>query len=326
MKQVQFEKPGRPGDVAICVEAQDPVISSADQVLVRVDAFPINPADLLLFRGVYPRNPANGDALGNEATGIVEAVGANVRSVAPGDRVISLRTNNWRERLSLKESELIKLAPEIGVETAAVLKVNPATALLMLKSFTDLSPGDWVIQNAANSAVGRAVIEIAGRQGIRTLNVVRRENLADDLRALGGDHVIVESDDLAERVAAITGQSGPKLGIDAVGGPATGRLAQALGPAAALVVYGAMSGQAMQADAGQFVFKDLRLRGFWLTKFLAEAPSQTVISLYETLSDLALDGAFKPEISGRFNVSNIQAALNHAEETMGRGKTLVTFD
>jgi NADPH:quinone reductase-like Zn-dependent oxidoreductase len=127
-------------------------------------------------------------------------------------------------------------------------------------------------------------------------------------------------------VAAITGQSGPKLGIDAVGGPATGRLAQALGPAATLVVYGAMSGQAMQADAGQFVFKDLRLRGFWLTKFLAEAQRQNVVSLYDRLSGLALNGAFKPEISGRFHVSQIQAALAHAEETMGRGKTLVTFD
>lgn len=326
MKQIQFEKPGRPEDVVICVDAPDPAISSDDQVLVRVDAFPINPADLLLFRGVYPRNPANGDALGNEATGIVEAVGANVGSVAPGDRVISLRTDNWRERLLLKESELIKIAPEIGTETAAVLKVNPATALLMLRNFVDLSSGDWIIQNAANSAVGRSVIEIAARQGVRTLNVVRREDVVDGLRALGGNHIIVESSDLAERVAAITGQGGPKLGLDAVGGPATGRLAQALGPAATLVVYGAMSGQAMQADAGQFVFKDLCLRGFWLTNFLAEAQRQNVVSLYERLSDLAMKGAFKPEISCRFHVSQIQAALSHAEASMGRGKTLVTFE
>ena len=101
MRQIKFHTTGRPADVAECVDVPDPVLTADDQLLVRVDAFPINPADLLLFRGIYPRNPANGDALGNEATGVVEAVGAAVRGIAPGDRVISLRTDNWRELLLL---------------------------------------------------------------------------------------------------------------------------------------------------------------------------------------------------------------------------------
>lgn len=326
MKQVQFEKTGRPAEVAFWADVLEPVLSADDQVLVRIEAFPINPSDLLLFRGVYPRTPVNGDALGNEATGIVEAVGAGVGGVKPGDRVISLRTDNWRERQVLRESELIRLAPGLGIETAAVLKVNPATAFLMLKGFAGLSQGDWIIQSAANSAVGRSVIEIAKRRGLRTLNVLRRGGAADDLRALGADHVIADNDSLPDHVAELIGEGTVTLGLDAVGGSSTRRLAQVIAPSGTLVIYGGMSGQPSRFDAGQFVFRDLRLRGFWLTKFLSEAPRESIVSLYDSLVTLALDGAFRPEISGRFHISQLREALGHAEATVGRGKTLVTFD
>lgn len=325
MKQVLFKTPGRPADVAECVDLPNPVLSGEDQILVRVDAFPVNPADLLLFRGVYPRNPANGDALGNEATGVVEAVGAAVRNVAPGDRIISLRTDNWRELLLLKETELVKVAPDIVPETAAVLKVNPATALLLLRGFVDLSPGDWVVQNAANSSVGRALIAIAARLGLRTLNIVRRPEVAEELRAIGGDHMLVETDHLSEHVAEIVGDAPLKLALDAVGGRSAGRLANTLSPAGTLVVYGTMSGEPMQIDAGRVVFNDLRVRGFWLTKFLSKATGSTIDALYGNLFELARDGVFKPWISRRFPASEIKAALAHAESTMGQGKTLVSF-
>ncbi|MEP9351951.1 2-enoyl thioester reductase domain-containing protein, partial [Xanthobacter sp. KR7-225] len=315
-----------PADVAECVEVPDPVLTADDQLLVRVDAFPINPADLLLFRGFYPRNPANGDALGNEATGIVEAVGAAVRGMAPGDRVISLRTDNWRELLLLREHELVRLSRDIGRETAAVLKVNPATALLLLETYAALSPGDWVIQNAANSAVGRALIAFAAAKGLRTINVVRRQELADELRALGGDHVLRDGDDLAGTVAALTGGAQIRLAVDAVGGASTGRLAGCLSTGGTLVAYGAMSGEPMRIDPARLVFGDLRARGFWLTRYLAETPRADVVALYQRLSALARAGALAPGVSSRFHASDIKAALAHAEETLGKGKTLVSFD
>lgn len=326
MRQIKFDTTGRPADVAECIDVPDPVFTLDDQVLVRVDTFPINPADLLLFRGIYPRNPANGDALGNEATGIVEAVGAAVRGGAPGDRVISLRTDNWRELLLLREHELIRLSPDTGRETAAVLKVNPATALLLLETCTALSPGDWIIQNAANSAVGRALIALAAAKGIRTINIVRRQDLADELHALGGDHVLTDADDLAGHVTALTGGAQIRLAIDAVGGASTGRLAGCLGARGTLVAYGAMSGEPMRIDSARVVFEDLRLRGFWLTRFLAETPRADILALYQRLSVPTLAGALAPRVSGRFDVSEIKTALAHAEETMGQGKTLVSFD
>jgi NADPH:quinone reductase-like Zn-dependent oxidoreductase len=326
MRQITFHTTGRLADVVECVDVPDPVFIADDQILVRVDAFPINPADLLLFRGIYPRNPANEDALGNEATGIVEAVGAAVRGIAPGDRVISLRTDNWRELLLLRGHELIRLSPDIGRETAAVLKVNPATASLLLETYAALSPGDWVIQNAANSAVGRALIALAAAKGLRTINIVRRQDLADELRALGGDHVLLDGDDLAGHVTALTVGAQIRLAVDAVGGASTGRLAGCLSAGGTLVTYGAMSGEPMRIDPGRMVFGDLRLRGFWLTRYLAETPRADIVALYQRLSDLARAGALAPGVSSRFHVSDIRAALAHAEDTMGQGKTLVSFD
>jgi NADPH:quinone reductase-like Zn-dependent oxidoreductase len=326
MRQIKFDMTGRPADVAECIDVPDPVFNSDDQVLVRVDMFPINPADLLLFRGIYPRNPANGDALGNEASGIVEAVGAAVRGIAPGDPVISLRTDNWRELLLLRESELICLPPDIGRETATVLKVNPATALLLLEIYTALAPGDWVIQNAANSAVGHALITLAAAKGIRTINVVRRQELRDELRALGGDHLLIDADDLAEHATALAGGAQIRLAVDAVGGTSTGRLAGCLGTGGTLVAYGAMSGEPMRIDPGRVVFGDLRLRGFWLTRYLVESPRADVVALYQRLFVRALTGTLAPRVSGRFDVSDIKTALAHAEKTMGQGKTLVSFD
>lgn len=326
MRQITFHTAGRPADVAECIDVPDPVLTSDDQLLVRVDAFPINPADLLLFRGIYPRNPANGDALGNEATGIVEAVGAAVRGIAPGDRVISLRTNNWCELLLLRAHELIRLSPDIERETAAVLKVNPATASLLLETYAALSPGDWVIQNAANSAVGRALIALAAAKGLRTINIVRRQGLADELRALGGNHVLLHGDDLAGHVTALADGTQIRLAVDAVGGASTGTLAGCLSTGGTLVAYGAMSGEPMRIDPARMVFGDLRLHGFWLTRFLADTPRTDIVALYQRLSALARIGALVPRASSWFHVSDIKAAVAHAEKTMGQGKTLVSFD
>ena len=150
---------------------------------------------------------------------------------------------------------LSRLPPDIGRETAAVLKVNPATALLLLETYTALSPGDWVIQNAANSAVGRALIALAAAKGIRTINVVRRQELADELRALGGDHVLADADDLAGHVTALGGAQ-IQLAIDAVGGVSTGRLAGCLSTGGTLVAYGAVSGEPMRIDPARMVFGD----------------------------------------------------------------------
>jgi NADPH:quinone reductase-like Zn-dependent oxidoreductase len=326
MRQVQFHRTGTPAEVVECVEVPSPDAPAGDEVIVAVEAFQINPADLLLLRGVYPRHPANPNLVGNECVGVVKATGPEVKHLSPGDRVISLRTGNWSERLILPEAALLRVPGSLDADVAAGLKVNPATASMLLKQLADLRPGDWVIQNAANSSVGRAVIEIAADRGFRTINIVRRPDIADELMALGADKVLVDGDDLAERVEAATEGRRPRLALDAVSGDGTDRLAASLGECGLLVVYGAASGQPMQIDPARLVFRGLTVRGFWLTQLLASAGREETEALYAPVLDLAARGAFHPKLAGRFSLSEIAAALTHAEATMGAGKTLVFCD
>src|SRR5258708_38136495 len=106
-----------------------------------------------------------------------------------------------------------------------MLRINPATAQLLLEDHVSVAPGDWVIQNVANSAVGRHLIVLAKGRGLRTVNVVRRDDVADELRELGANVVLTDGPDLAERVHAAVGGAAIRLGIDAVSGGATKRIA-----------------------------------------------------------------------------------------------------
>ena len=158
MKQIEFAVAGPPEKVVRCAEAEAPAAPGPDDVLVKVLAFPINPADLLTMQGIYPRADVPTPAIGNEAAGEIVAVGENVRDLAVGDRVILLSLNNWRQYRLVNAREVVRISPRGDILQQAGLKANPATADLLFSQFVELEPGSWVIQNAANSAVGRAAI------------------------------------------------------------------------------------------------------------------------------------------------------------------------
>lgn len=141
MKQIQFQ-PGDPTQPLTCAQVEEPTVSRPTDVLVRVDRFPINPADLLTVQGLYSRPNNSAPTLGSEATGIVEATGDSVDRVAPGDRVLLLGADVWRELIVTDQADVVRMAPYTPAETAATLKVNPATAVLLLDEFVELTPGD----------------------------------------------------------------------------------------------------------------------------------------------------------------------------------------
>ena len=128
----------------------------------------------------------------------------------------------------MKGDDAIPLPAGIDLRQAAMVRINPPTAQLMLSDFVDLKPGDWVIQNVANSAVGRLLIVLARQRGLHTVNVVRRAELEGELKTLGADIVVVDGDDLAQRVVAATGDARIMLGVEAIGGAATGRLVESV--------------------------------------------------------------------------------------------------
>ncbi|HEY6984323.1 zinc-dependent alcohol dehydrogenase family protein, partial [Reyranella sp.] len=207
---------------------------------------------------------------------------------------------------------------------AAMVRINPPTAELMLSDFVDLKGGEWVIQNVANSAVGRLAIVLAHERGLRTVNVVRRAELADELKQLGADLVLVDGDDLAARVARETGEAPIRLGLEAVGGKATGRIADCLASDGTLVHYGSMSGENPEVSRSNFIYRGIRLTGFMLGRFLARRKPEKIREIYAGLAGQVLEGKLGAAVDTVYPIDKIKEALAHADRGGRNGKILVS--
>ena len=324
MKQVQFTAFGVPHEVAACVEVPEVGDPGPEEVVIEVDAFPINPADLLTMTGTYAVRPTLPATLGAECVGRIVAVGSGVRDLRVGERVINLGRDNWCQRRKVPATQALKVPADADLLQLAMLKVNPATALLMLQSYVSLQPGDWVIQDAANSGVGTNLIRLAKGDGIRTVNVVRRAALVEPLTAIGADAVVVDGDDLAARVQQATGGAPIRLAIDAIGGAIVLRLADCLAEGGTVVNYGLLSGEPCQLGAHHTIFKGITLTGFWLQKALTSMPRPDLQALYADLAGRVASGALRVEVEATYPIEEIKAALAHAEREGRRGKILVT--
>ena len=324
MKQVLIEKYGTPWEVARCADVPDVGAPAADEVVFDVLAFPINPADMWFCRGSYRLKPPLPATPGAECVGRVTVVGANVKHVKPGDLVINLQRENWAQKRKVKGDDAIPLPAGIDLRQAAMVRINPPTAQLMLSDFVDLKGGDWVIQNVANSAVGRLLIVLAHQRGLRTVNVVRRPELAAELKQLGADLVIVDGDDLATRVARETGDASIKLGVEAIGGAATGRIVECVGTDGTVVHYGSMSGEDPRAGRSSFIYRGVRLTGFMLGRFLAKRSPQKIREIYADLSSQVMAGKLSAPVDTVYSIDKIKDALAHADKGGRNGKILVS--
>src|SRR6201997_4147054 len=229
MKKIEISAYGAPEEVARCVDVPDVGPPGPGEVVFDVLAFPINPADVSFCRGSYRLRPPLPATPGAECVGRVTAVGAGVTHVRPGDLIVNMQRENWVQRRRIRDEDAIPVPAGLDLAQAAMLRINPATALLLLEDHVALAPGDWIIQDVANSAVGRHLIVLAKARGAHTVNVVRRDDVTPELKALGADAVLKDGPDLAERARAATGGAPSRLGIDAVSGDACRRIADCVG-------------------------------------------------------------------------------------------------
>jgi NADPH:quinone reductase-like Zn-dependent oxidoreductase len=316
---------GQPDQVCRYVEVDDPGAPDADEVIVEIAASAINPADLLIMEGRYPGPEELPAPMGIEGAGRVVTVGASVTSLQAGDHVISLGRSNWAERVRLKAQQVIKVPAALSFQDAAMLKANPPSAYLMLNDFVTLEPGDWVVQNAANSAVGRHVIRFARARGVHSVAVVRRDSLIGELEAFGADAVLVDGDDLAGRLRARIGDEAKvKLAIDAVGGAATLRLADCLSDGGTVVNYGFLSGEPCMITPHQAIVHDITLKGFWLMRFMRAAGREDIEALYDMMAQHFINGTLEVPVEASYPLSEIERALAHAMKAGRDGKVLVT--
>ena len=323
MKQVLIDRYGQPEEVARCAEVPDVAPPGTDEVVFDVLAFPINPADVWMCKGSYRLKPPLPATPGAECVGRVTAVGAAVSHVKPGDLVINLQRENWTQRRRVKGPDVIAVAPKVDLRQAAMLRINPPTALLMLTDIVELKPGDWVIQNVANSAVGRLLIRLARPRGLKTMNVVRRESLFGELGNLGADACVVDGPSLAEAVKTQTGGAPIRLGLDAVSGQATARLASCVADGGVVCNYGSMTGEDPVMSRSALIFGGQRLVGFMLGRALATRSLDQIRAIYADLGTQLLDGTLSAPVEKVYPIEEIKAALAHAQQGGRQGKILV---
>ena len=294
-----------------------------DEVLVRMLAAPVNPADLNVIEGTYGELPSLPCAIGNEGVGVVEQVGSFVHGFSVGQTVLPLSFGTWAQKMVVPAESLIVLPDGLDPLQAAMLAVNPATAWRMLHDFALLEPGDWIVQNAANSGVGRAVIQLAKALGLRTLNVVRRVELIEELEKIGADVVITEETNLRDQVQALCGGKAPKLAFNAVGGASALNLANALGEGSPLVTYGAMGRQPLKIPNSLLIFKNLSFHGFWLRRWKETANPVDVHETYQKLSAYLLAGVLHTPVHKTFPLSQALEAVAEAAREKRSGKVLL---
>jgi trans-2-enoyl-CoA reductase len=320
-----YEKHGNPADV-LRVETRPWPVPAADEAVVKMLAAPINPADLNQIEGKYPVRPELPATPGFEGAGTIVELGANVNGLT-NDTLVILPHNvgTWRDALAVKANDLVAVPEGVDPIEAAMLKINPLTAWRLLHDYVELQKGDWLIQNAANSAAGRDVIQIAHELGYKTVNIVRRAELIDELRAEGGDIVLVDGDNLRDEVKSATGGASIRLGLNSVGGDSALRLANCLAPGGTLVSFGAMSLQPLKIPTGLLIFKDLRFRGIWINKWYDNATPSERMATFQPLFEMARRGLLKTKIEKAYPLSDVKAAVENAAQGKRGGKIIFEF-
>lgn len=307
MRALQISAYGDPVNVLEFVDIPEPGAPGAGEALIDVGLAPLNLHDLLFMRGYFGGPPAP-TVVGNEGFGRVAAVGPSVTNVKVGDHVLAPNLGlTWRERLIAPAQGLFPLPGGDRLQLAQ-LGSNPPTAALILSEYTDLKPGDWVVQNAGNSGVGRSLSAIAKQRGIRTISFVRRPELIDELKAAGADVVLRDEPAGVEEAVRVIGKGSVRLAVDSVGGDATATLVQLLSDRGVLVSYAAATGRPMAINALHLIGKHLTVKGFFLGDF--DHLSKILPAQVEA-APLVASGALRVPVAAIYPMSKIKEAVTH---------------
>ena len=315
MQAIQLTKYGEPEESLRLAEIAEPDRPKPGQILIRVEYAPINDNDMLLARGLYTIQPKLPSVVGNEGAGKVLAVGDGVHDVKIGDRVvIPLGVFSWAEKVLASAEKAIVLPAEIDPRQAAMLSINPPAAALLLEEFVSLKRGDWIVQNASNSGVGRSVIAFAKQKGVRTINIVRRPQLIQELQDIGADVVLLAGPNAAAEANRATGGALVRLALDGVGSDATGTLLDIVGWEAKIVCYA-------------FPTRDLiKLNPFGLVAKRASNHPDNLPKIPEKIraaAELVASHQLRLLIAAVYPVRRFPEALRHA--LGGGGKVLLDF-
>jgi NADPH:quinone reductase-like Zn-dependent oxidoreductase len=328
------QREGEPGDV-LRLESRPRPEPGKGQVLIRVRAAPVHATDLHIMRGRYGYTPEFPTILGSESVGVVEAVGPGVDGVAVGQRVVTVFvTGTWQELVVVAASQVIPAPDELSDYRACQLVTNPLTALLLVRE-SGVGPGEWLLQTAAGSTVGKLVVQLARHRGIRTINVVRRRAAVDEIRQLGGTEVICTADeDLDARVREIAGGDGVRTALDCVAGQLGADVFRALAPEGQLLVYGALathrqtdpSALTIPLFARSVIYDAKTVRGFWLFRWVVSTPAAETAATLAEAHNLVTDRVLEIPEGQPISIERYAEAVALAEAPAHGTKPVLVFD
>jgi NADPH:quinone reductase-like Zn-dependent oxidoreductase len=326
VKHLVLTQFGDPVESVHLADSPEPTPGPTD-VLVRIEAAAINPSDLLLIQGKYLASPKLPATVGAEGVGIIEQVGAQVDPGIVGKRVVVIPTyryGTWSEKVVVAEHDIVEVS-EADPLQLGMLSINPVTAHLLLDSVNRTDIGDWIGQTAANSAVGKLVVTLAKRRGLKTLNVVRRDDAAEEVRAVGGDVVLLSRPDLATDIARELGADKLSLVIDPLGGTAASDLIASLKFRGVAVSYGSLLGPPSGVSSADLYAREVRYTGFWLGNWYSRAPRHEISKTLSYLARLVADGELSVPIEATYRLDDHHKAFDHAGASGRDGKVLFSF-
>jgi NADPH:quinone reductase-like Zn-dependent oxidoreductase len=288
---------------------------------------PINPSDLLVVRGIYGKLPKLPATPGFEGVGVVEENGGGFlgwRVLGRRVVVINATSGNWQEQVIIPARQAIPIADAIPDEQAACFMVNPATAYIMVTKVLRVCKGDWLLQTAAGSALGKMIIKLGKRYGFHTINVVRRKETADQLSGLGPDAIVDTShEDLIEQVQKLTNNQGVQYVLDAVGGDTGSRALACMAPGGRMLIYGSLSFQPVHLDPRFMIFGSKHVEGFWLTDWVRNKHPLSMLRLFRRIGHLILEGVLTSDIAAIFDMSQFTEAVRLVDQPGRSGKVLL---
>lgn len=324
MRTATYKQFGKPSEVLNITDSPTPEPKN-NEVRIKTILSSIHNHDIVTIKGEYgnkPELPATG---GSEAVGTIDALGQEVEGFEKGQRVVvSGVQGTWAEYFTAPASSLIPIPEAIDDEMAAQLIAMPMSALLLIE-FLNIQPGQWLIQNAANGAVGESMAMLAPQRNIHTINLVRSKESEQELIDLGitENNVVTDNEDWKQHVKSIVGDAKISGAVDAVGGQSGGELISLLGKHGAMASLGSVSGEPLMLNPSNLIFNLTQVKGFWASDLMQEISSDNKQRLIKELIDNAASGKFKLPTGGIYNLDDIQTAVSEKVQSEKKGKILL---
>ncbi|WP_309380613.1 MDR family NADPH-dependent oxidoreductase [Cerasicoccus frondis] len=326
IKALRYHENGKPADV-LQMDTLEIGQPGPGEALVALRAAVLHPSDLGMIGGSYGRLRELPAVAGREGVGEVLAVGEGVKRLSAGDRVKMPDESVLVDAVCADADTFEKAPADLPVEQACMAFINPPTAYRILKDFIDLKPGDWIIQNAANSAVGQCAIGLAKHLGLHSINLVRDvAKWEGPLKELGADVVLADGDDFFKQFGSAAGGAKPRLGLNSIGGESVIKMIRCMAESGVVVTFGGMVGDKVRFPTRNLIFDDVCLRGFWMDRWARNASADERGAMQHEIHELMRKGVFKMSVAEKFSLADGKAAFAAAEAGSRDGKVIVTGD